>query len=118
MEPPLQRGTAGGRGPQKLVTTTEGAIHLLQGGEWETAMTRFKSGRPAYSHRLGEAPSHLPPGKKVLVAQYGREDSGVLEFNEVNITVPMFVYHSYTQVGHVKVHTKLHHCWKHSYYSV
>ena len=40
MEPSLRRGTAaGGHGPQELVTTTDGAVHILQGGKQEVVMT-------------------------------------------------------------------------------
>ena len=54
MEKLLQSGRATGEyGPQELVTTTEGAVYFLQGGEWEVAMTPLKSGHPPCSHGLG-----------------------------------------------------------------
>ena len=62
IEPPLQHGrAAGGYGPQELVTTTEGAVYFLQGGEWEVAMTPLHSGYPPCSHGWSEAPTELPP---------------------------------------------------------
>lgn len=43
------------------------------------------------------------PDESVLIARFSREDSGILEFNEVTITEPTFCHCSYTLAGHMKV---------------